>query len=227
MEKELARQLIRSAFRSSSERMLRPEPAEANANQEASRFWDSRFAGPERPFSVGNIVKFDAVRPPPNFPFPHATEDVLIPPGGRIEVLGVRTLQQVAQHVADGLSPTLLAAFGGGLTRASSAKAYVTIGYRGPSLGAIERKPKQVSFHENTFDANRPKLRARIEDDGVWYDLSITADALRTRWKASGLAAVQADAKKSDRLHLRVGLSRPLSAMRDKCYAQVNGVYFL
>jgi hypothetical protein len=101
------------------------------------------------------------------------------------------------------------------------------IGYKGSSLGAIERTPGQVSFHENTFNPNKRKLRAMIEDGGVWYNLSVTAEALRTRWQKVGLAGLQADAMKSSYLHVRLGLSRPFPAMPNECYAQVNGIYFL
>jgi len=57
--------------------MVRPEPPGANA-AEASKFWDEERAGVGRIFSAGNVVRFAAMPPPSNFPFPHATEDRIL-----------------------------------------------------------------------------------------------------------------------------------------------------
>jgi hypothetical protein len=87
--------------------------------------------------------------------------------------------------------------------------------------------PGQIDFFEDTYQGNKPKLRADLTIAAVDYDLSVPADAARTRWKAAGLAGLQADLEASRRVHLRVGLSRPFPAMPNQCYAQINWIYFL
>jgi hypothetical protein len=203
-------------------RMIRPEPATADSHDEASRFWDSRFAGPGRPFSVGNIVRIDASSPPDTFPFPHATEDRIAAAGNQIQVLGQLTTADVVQNVAAGISPTLDAAFDGGLIRQSSRKAYVPEGHNGRSLGALDLAPNDLIFFEHQFQDKASKLRARVTVNGVVYDLSVTADAARERWKTAGIEALRNDVKNANRLHVRVGLARPFPA--NQCYSQVNGV---
>src|SRR5229473_5127142 len=73
-------------------RMIRPEPPAANMVSEPSKFWDGRFAGPGRTFSIGNIVRVIASPPPQDFPFPHATEDRIVGAGTQMQVLGVLDL---------------------------------------------------------------------------------------------------------------------------------------
>lgn len=207
--------------------MIRPEPPGASVVSEASRFWDGHFAGSGRLFAVGNIVRFDASPPHANFPFPHATEDRLVDLSTPMTVLEQLTLPQTAQAVVGGISPTLEAAFDGGLFRAPSSKAYVPIGHNGRSLGAIEITPNRLSIHVDSYNPDKPKLRAHVTIGQTAYDLSLTAASARTRWKVDGLEALRADVQASERVHVRVGLSRPFPAMPDHCYSQVNGLYFL
>jgi Dual OB-containing domain len=206
-------------------RMIRPEPATANPHDEASRFWDNRLAGAGRTFSVGNIVSLDATAPPGTFPFPHATEDRLVVAGSQIQVLGQLAPAAVAQQVALGVSPTLEAAFDGGLIREASRKAYVPAGHNGRSLGALDLEPNNLIFFEKQFGNENPKLRARVTVDNVLYDMPVTADAARERWRTAGIQALRNDVQNANRLHVRVGLARPFPANR--CFSQVNGVLIL
>jgi hypothetical protein len=208
------------------ERMIRPEPPSTSAS-EVSKFWDSRFAGPGRIFSVGKVVRFQARQPPTDFLFPHATEDRIVDPGMDPRVVRELNIEQMIAAAAGSISETLEAAFNDGLVRASSGKAYVPSGYNGPSLGAVEVRADRIVFFEDAYQGGSPKLRARLTIDGTFYDLSVPADVARTRWKAEGLAGLRKDHQKSERVHLRVGLSRPFPAMPNQCYAQINGVYFL
>jgi hypothetical protein len=204
-------------------RMFRPEPPNSDPNTEASRFWSADYVGKDKVFWVGNVVRMSASRPPPTFPFPHATEDRVITPGSAFTVLNKLECPQIVQALAPGISPSLPVVFGGGLIQASSGTAYVPAGHIGSSLGAVEKTPSDVEVFEN----NKSKLRATIQDGGEEYDLGITADALITRWKASGLRALAADLKESKKVHIRVGLSRPFPVIPDKCFVQMNGLYFL
>jgi hypothetical protein len=118
-------------------RMIRPEPPGAGP-AEASKFWDGRFAGPRQVFSVGNVVRFKAARPPAGFLFPHATEDRIVAGGTDIELVRELDVPEMITAAAGSRSGTLTDAFDGGLVRASSGKAYVPSGYKGRSLGAVE-----------------------------------------------------------------------------------------
>jgi putative nucleic acid modification protein with dual OB domain len=207
--------------------MIRPEPPTANAAAESSRFWDAGFAGSETTFSVGNIVSFEAAPPPPNFPFPHATEDRIVDTGRPMRITRAVNLAQIAAIVAAGVSPTLDAAFDGALVRPTSSKPCVPKGQHARSLGAVEIMQNQIKFYENTYDPKKPRLYGLLTIGASHYDLSVTADAARTRWKNSGLAALQADIKASRRLHVRLGLSRPWGTKPEQCYPQINGVYCL
>ncbi|MBK1865791.1 dual OB domain-containing protein [Aestuariivirga sp. YIM B02566] len=207
--------------------MIRPEPSTANASVEASRFWGEKDAGPGKFFAVGNIVKFDAVSAPANFPFPHATEDRIFVAGNNSAILAQKSNAQVAQLVVAGVSSSVNEAFGGHLHRAHSGKAYVMAGQQTHSLGAIEIAPGLISFYEDNSSPGKRRLRALIRTNGIEYDLSVPADAARERFLASGVAALRTDAQASKQLHIRLGLCRPFAAMPNFCYAQVNGVYFL
>lgn len=207
--------------------MIRPEPQTANALAEASRFWSEQSAGPGKFFAVGNIVRFDATAPPANFPYPHATEDRIYTGGHNAAVLGQMTHAQIAQTVAAGVSATMGEAFGGQLHRANSGKAHVLAGAQTCSLDAIQIAPGAISFYEDNPAPGKRQLRALIDQDGVEYDLSVPADAAKSRLLAGGIAALEADAQASQRIHMRLGLCRPFAAMPNSCYAQVNGLYFL
>ena len=208
-------------------RMIRPEPPGASTASEASRFWDARFAGPGRAFAVGNVVRVEAAPAPANFPFPHATEDRIVMDERPMPVVRALNLAETAAAVRAGVSPTLDAAFDNALLTPRSGKAYVAPGERTRSLGALEIRSDGFEFYVNTYKPGRPQLRARLTSGGNRYDLPVTAHAARTRWLTDGIAALQGDVEASNRLHLRVGLSRPFPAMPDQCYVQINGVYFL
>lgn len=188
--------------------------------------WDSTVAGPGKAFDVGNVVGFSASAAPANFPFPHATEDRILDNVGSIHVKQSVALNQVAAVTAAGVSATLEAAFDAGLTRAPSGKAYVQDGHVGRSLGSIEVYPNQLSLFVGTNVYNaKQQLRANLLIGGATYDLSVPADAARSRWKQSGVGAVVADMQASQKIHIRLGLARPFAG--NPCYAQINGLYFL
>jgi hypothetical protein len=210
-----------------SNQMIRPEPPGANARDEASRFWSSSYAGPGKPFAVGNVVRFTAADAAPDFLFPHATEDRIVDMGTPLQVLQTLDPAAMAQAVAPGISGSLPLAFDGALIRAGSRKAYVPTGNRGRSLGAIEIPPSDLIFFEHQWDNQTPKLRARVTSAGQVYDLSVPAEAARSRWRSAGLAVLKADVNASTRLHIRTGLSRPMQSKPNECYSQVNGVIFL
>lgn len=204
--------------------MVRPEPHSAKATEESSRFWDGQWAGPGKFFSIGNIVQFEAALPPGEFPFPHATEDRLWVRATSNAPVGFLTNAEIVARV--GVSLGMQAAFGNGLIRPASGKAYVRKDFIGPSLAALNVSPTNISFFEHTFEEKR-KLRARFTDGSVRYDLPVTADSARARWHSEGLDTLRADLASCSRVHLRLGLSRPFPHRPDECYAQINGLFLL
>jgi hypothetical protein len=142
-----------------------------------------------------------------------------------MQVLRALNLPGTVAAAAASVSPTLDAAFDGALVRAMSGKAYVPAGHNGRSFGAVEIASDRLVFFEDAYQGGNPKLRAKLTMGGIVYDLSVPADAARTRWKTAGLTTLQADQRASRRIHVRAGLSRPFPAMPNHCYAQINGVY--
>jgi hypothetical protein len=209
-----------------SNRMIRPEPPGANSRNEASRFWNPNYAGPGKTFAVGNVVRFDANDALPDFLFPHATEDRIVDMGTPMQVLETLNPTAMVQAVAAGTAASLPQAFDNALVRVNS-KAYVPTNNRGRSLGAIEVPPSDIIFFEHEWGDEPPKLRARVKSAGQVYDLSVPAEAARTRWRSAGLAALKADVKASTRIHIRAGLSRPMQSKPNECYTQLNGVILL
>ncbi|WP_369721528.1 hypothetical protein AB8Z38_31730 [Bradyrhizobium sp. LLZ17] len=193
-----------------SGRMIRPEPPGANVAVESSRFWSGQYAGPGRAFDVGNVVRFTANPADPNFPFPHATEDRIVNLAQPLTILETLSVPALATAAAGSVSPGLEVAFDNELIRPASGKAYVLAGKNVRSLGAVEIPASKLSFYENDYDPNRPKLRAKVTIGTQVFDLSVPALAARTRWKNAGLAGLRADLKECDKVHIRVGLSRPL-----------------
>lgn len=206
------------------ERMIRPEPPGADSATEASRFWETGFAGDGQVFAVGNRVQLTASTPPVHFPFPHATEDRIVV-GSNITVLEHLNTSQIVDRVQESVSASPLDAFGGHLIRSHNGKSYVPAGAVCPSLGAIEIEPDAISFYSETTDNGRVRLRAVVQHQGHDYDFSVPADAANRRFSQGQITALEADAEASDLIHLRLGLSRPFGAV--PCYAQINGLLFL
>jgi hypothetical protein len=202
--------------------MIRPEPPGANASVEFSRFWDSKYVGPGKLFEVGNVVQVELGLPPKDFPFPHATEDRMFlvdQPHGRS---GKLTLADVAAAVKAGISANLKASFGEQLVRKTNGKSFVPANAMTNSLDAIEVLPADIHFFEK-IDGNKRKLRALIKQNGIEYDFSVPAEAA----KARGADGLNSDAKNSSKVHVRLGLSRPMTGDPHSCATQINGVYCL
>lgn len=205
--------------------MIRPEPPNANAAHEASRFWTAQHAGPGKIFSVGAVVNFQANQPPAASPFPHATEDRIVAGGSKLVSTATHAPVRLAELAAASVSGSLGDIFDDRLVRAYSGKAHVAAGERVASLGAVEIDPADIRFHEELNGKGQRKLRAWISEGGVEYDLSVPADAPRDLFLKRGADAVQAEMRACRRLHVRIGLCRPFPAMPDACYAQINGLY--
>lgn len=203
--------------------MIRPEPHTTTATSEASRFWGDPAVGQGKVFDVGRVLEFQASLPPADFPFPHATEDRLVAPNTFV-LLDNWELTKMVGAVSAGISDSLAHAFGGHLVRANSGKAYVLAGQNTNSLGAVEIEPGQIEFFEDGSTGKR-RLRALVTDGCATYDLTVPAWGARGKFLAGGVNAVQADANKSTRIHLRVGLARAFADA--PCYAQINGIFFL
>lgn len=209
-----------------SSRMVRPEPPDTVANSVAARFWTEQHCGIGKVFDLGNVVTCQGVNAPPGFPYPHATEDIVLNANSTITVVSKCTHESMVAQVAASVSAALPDVYDGGLIRPASGKAYVSKDHPGRSLGAVEINPASLQFHVNTYNPEKPKLRARITVAGSNYDLPVTALAAHKRWREDGLQALVNDAANAQRVHLRMGLSRPFAARPDECFSQINGVIF-
>lgn len=207
--------------------MIRPEPSSADPKFEASRFWDAQYAGPGKIFDVGNVVQFEAPLPPEAFRYPHATEDRVLKAGTEPSLVEKLNLKRLTEAVEESVSSSMQEIFDNQLVRATSGKAYVPADAQTRSLGAIEIEPSQIRFYEDVAGNGKRRLRAIINQENGGYDLSVPADAARARFLADGIDALQAEAKASASIHVRIGLCRPFPDMPDACYAQVNGLIFL
>ena len=207
-----------------SSRMVRPEPPGTTAKSVEGRFWKSEHVGADKSFNVGNVVTFSGINAPDSFPYPHATEDVVIEAGSTITVVSRETLAATTAMVTGSLSRTLPAVYDGGLLRRPNGKAYVPRDHNGRSLGAIEVASDALVFHENRYNPEKPKLRAWVTVGGITYNIPVTSVAAHKRWRQGGLAALAADVANAQGLHLRMGLARPWHGQPDECWAQINGI---
>ena len=210
--------------------MVRPEPSTANALVTASRFWDARYAGPGKLFQVGNFVTLENLsESPPNFQYPHRTEDRLQVRGAKAQIHNGYELRQVAEIVKGGVSASIRAVFDGGLQRSwtgtGSTTAFVPRGFVGRSLGAVEIAPDRMHFAEKTSNG-KIQVRALIREGVTTFDFSVTSDEIKTVFQAGGLDAVRQLLVGCELVHVRLGLSRPFPQKPEECYAQVNGLYF-
>lgn len=211
-------------------RMVRPEPPGANAGYEPSRFWRGEYAGPGKVFDVGNVVTLaSALSPPADFPLPHRREDRIVQWGSNLNLDFYLDTPDLINAVAGSVSANVRLAFDGGLVKAwngaGSTKAFVKLGHDGRSLGALETTPDKVHFKESSYDPAKLQLRALVRDGITTYDLSVTSEELKRIWKSEGISAVRDKIAQGDRLHIRLGLSRPFPARPNECYAQVNGIF--
>jgi hypothetical protein len=121
--------------------MVRPEPA-------PQEFWPAKYIGRDRIFWPGHVVEFEATKPP-NQPHPHATEDV---------VVKLESLQKTGDKgrtlvgaVRDSVAPNLKVLFGRNLQRQNQS-AYVLLGTKCPSLGAIEINRNDLKFLQKRWE---------------------------------------------------------------------------
>jgi len=206
--------------------MIRPEPPDMQINREASRFWGEAWVGPNKFFAVGHQVRFHAYPPPCDSPPPHVREDRVFQRSGST-VVRKHSVADTARMVAGGVSFELANTFGGLLRRSSSGKAYVKVTKPIGSLDAIDIGAGQISFQTETNKKGRLQLRAIITERDARYNFSVPAHAAIVRFRAAGIAGLEDDARRSAKIHVRLGLARPFPDTPDQCYAQVNGLYFL
>jgi hypothetical protein len=193
--------------------MIRPEPAPAS-------FWDSRFVGANLAFWPGRIVTFEGHRPP-NQPYPHATEDVVVD-SRTLAGIGATPLAALPVQISGSLSQNLDQIFQGSM-HANMASAYVIQGANCPSLGAIELNRNDIKFGEKTDNNGNKKLRCLVPYQQRAMNFGVTSDQLRTAWKSGGIPAVDA-LLAGPRVHLRIGLARVMAG-GNQCYVQINGIY--
>ncbi len=210
-----------------SNRMIRPEPQGATAQNESSRFWHNDSAGPGKFFDVGNIVEVAASTPPPDFPFPHATEDRIYFHHKSNNLIKKLPHTEIVYAVRTGIKTSLNDIFGGNFQVTSTGKIYVDANTQTCSLDSITITPGQISFYSKPNEKNQEKLRARISEKTNTYNFSVPADAALSLFSGGGVDALAHAANSSQKIHVRLGLSRPYVKIPNTCYVQINGLYFL
>src|SRR5680860_1331680 len=178
-------------------RMVRPEPA-------PQQFWSKSFVGPKSVFWPGHVVEFEADIPT-NQPYPHATEDVVVRSDSLPETTD-KDRWALAKAVRDSISASLDVLFGGKMLR-QNRSAYIPVGSKSRSLGAVEISRKDLQFSQRGWDGRPPKLRAAIAKERL--DLGVTSTILRRTFSTGGVEAVEQLLSKAAKLHLRIGLARP------------------
>ena len=92
--------------------------------------------------------------------------------------------------------------------------------HRDQSLGDGARRTSERSAEED----RPPQLRARLRDAEAKYDLPVVAHDLKQLHARGGVGAIEAALRGRRRLHVRLGLARPMKDTGE-CYLMVNGVY--
>lgn len=203
--------------------MVRPEPPNAVAANDVTRFWGLNWVGAGKVFAVGNIVRVTANAPPANFLHPHAYEDRVVVGGSTLQVIGNLNTEALVEAVKGGTSSTVREAYEDNLIRNQNGKSHIDPETQCPSLGAVNRKPRHIELFQHTYN-NKTKLRARLSSGGVQYDLPITATKAQSYVRRNGLASLQELMNEHEDVHVRLGLARPFQG--NPCWAQINGLLF-
>lgn len=123
--------------------------------------------------------------------------------------------------VRDSVAPNLKVLFGRNLQRQNQS-AYVLLGTKCPSLGAIEINRNDLKFLQKRWEDKPPKLRAVLAKEQL--DLSVTSTILHRTFSTGGVQAVERLLPKGGKLHLRMGLARPFGRYPDQCFLRPNGL---
>ena len=194
-------------------RMVRPEQAH-------KEFWPAYMCGENTVFHPGHVVDFGGAQPAGEFP--HRTEDIVVT--GQPRRAGKLSSTEFGTVLRKSLSLSPEAVFGRNLV-VDRSKAYVPLNAPCGSLAALEVMSKQVVFHQAASFGGRVKPRAYLPVGGKILDLSITAKSVKQPFQSQGLPAAIAGFSGAERLHIRLGLARPLNDFPDRCYLQINGIY--
>jgi hypothetical protein len=188
---------------------------------DSTHFWrSSRGSGHDRIFWPGHVVEFEGTVPTKQ-PYPHASEDVVVERES-LRKSGDKGQRVLAGAVGDSVVANLNVLFGRSLQR-QNRSAYVPLGTKCPSLGAIEINRKDLQFSQKRWNDKPAKLRAILAKEQL--DLSVTSTILRGTFSTGGVHAVEQSLPKEGKLHLRMGLARPFGDYPDQCFLQINGIF--
>lgn len=197
-------------------KMIRPEPR-------PGAFWQGAATGAGQAFFPGQVVRFDADVPNPPTEYPHRTEDHVVQGDVHlIERLAGEDFRNHLENIADDAAAVL-----GSPVEIANGKAYVPLGTNHRSLVGINVARTELTFWEDQYGEEPPKLRGLLATQALSLNLSITSSDLRDRYRTGGLASVSEHFADGERLHVRLGLARAFEAQPNRCYMQINGIYIL
>lgn len=158
--------------------------------------------------------------------FPHRTEDLSVS-SVSIEVIGQDFWESSQERPTSW--GTISEVFDQNISTQSTwnlkRKIYVPENTECRSLGGLTLDARKISFVEEKFEDNPPKLRVHINESIFSkFNLSVTCAGLRESWAQSSCEALNAEHQGEQSLHLRIGLARSFGGMPEKCSVQLNGI---
>ena len=198
---------------SANSRMVRPLPNGTN--------WSS---GNIEKFSVqpGAVINFTLANVAHGAAYPHATEDTRVIQAQNLGIEQVRWTGGQAPHLA----ATVQEAFQNNIEWNSQFQGrrqgvHVAVGANSRSLWGLRIDAGGLRFVEEFG-----KLKAVIDDGDSEYICAVSGAALKTRYRAGGIAALNGELPANAVLHARLGLARAFGSSPDKCYMMLNGLHF-
>lgn len=202
-----------AAWDAAGERTLRPLPD--------GHHWQSDSVR-QLGLLPGSVIDVTAANKPHGGDYPHRTEDFEIS-GAHVAPLKHGGVDWFGEEAPD-VATSIATGFGNSVSHTKVWKGrrqgvYVPRGTVCPSLIGINMHSGGIEFFE-AFG----KLKARIQDGLVTYELPVSSHQLHVDFNGGGLAAVTNALPKNQPVHLRLGLARAWAEHPEQCYVMLNGV---
>ncbi|WP_417803279.1 hypothetical protein [Thalassospira lucentensis] len=202
-----------AAFNLDDRRMLRLLPDGGN--------WPSALVQ-EYNLSPGSVLEVTLSGVPHNGSLPHSKEDARIvstsidavePPfRGWLNEQFISIYESLGQAFSDHLEVSS--------SWKGCDKVFVAEGANTSSLVGVGLDRNNFEFFEENFGGNT-KLRVRVDDESGCYNLAVTSTCFKKIYADGGLDALNRALPKSGKMHLRIGLARPMDG---RCAVMLNGV---
>jgi hypothetical protein len=160
--------------------------------------------------------------------YPHSTEDTVVD-AANISFVSVGPINWAGPQAPPTFA-TVSQAFPQFLTHNSvwngaRQGVYVPVASQIGSLSAVVLPKRSITFVEDVYRQEPPKLKALLDDGQSTYKVPISSTAIKTAWRNGGLTAARAALPTSAHVHVRLGLARAFDSPPHKCYLMVNGIH--